>query len=347
MTRHEEEQLRERRSRSTPVTVRIAGSVILAILPIFGAYLIFGWGLHDSSREASYRLSGYWTEAGGKALAEPYGIGVDPRNGNVLVTDARNHRVVIFDAAGRFLREFGEEGDGRGQFALPGGVAVDPAGSIYVSDYLQDRIQKFSEAGEFILQWGGPGEGDAGFNSPIGLAADEQGRVYVADFYNKVVKVFSPRGELLGRIGQPGQWQLGDLDYPTDVDVSGDGRVLVADAYNYRVQRFDVDWQPRAAWGLHVLWLWPRPAGGDKGFGEATGVAFDHETGLIHVADARNYRLAMLDARGDFVTDYTLAHRRGGPYAPMQVAVSPDGQTLYATDIANDRVVVLTVGETR
>ncbi|CAN5147126.1 hypothetical protein BH24PSE2_BH24PSE2_06760 [soil metagenome] len=345
MTRHEEahEEAPPRKRSPRLPRARIAAIVALAGLLIFGACLRFGGGLKPSSRDAFYRLGSYWTEAGGKRFAEPYGIGVDPRNGHVLVTDARNYRVVVFDASGNYLRAFGEEGDGPAQFALPSGVAVGPDGSIYVSDYLQDRVQKFTESGRFVLQWGGSGDGDTEFDSPIGLAADTRGRVYVADFYNKVIKVFSPQAEFLGRVGRPGQWRPAGLDYPTGVDVSIDGRVLVADAYNYRVQLFDPDWQPQAAWGWRVLWLWPRPAGGDQGFGEATGVAFGHGTGLVHVADARNYRVSMLDARGGFVTDYTLSHRRSGPYSPMQVAVSPDGTTLYATDIANDRVIVLTV----
>jgi DNA-binding beta-propeller fold protein YncE len=138
---------------------------------------------------------------------------------------------------------------------------------------------------------------------------------------------------------------LGALDYPTGVDLAEDGGVLVADAYNYRVQRFGPDGRPRAAWGWDVLWLLPRPAGGARGFGEATGVASGRDQGLIHVADSRNYRVVMLDARGRFITDYTLSHRRGGPFAPMQVAAAPDGRRVYATDLANDRVLVLAVDE--
>ncbi|MBA3562571.1 MAG: 6-bladed beta-propeller [Gammaproteobacteria bacterium] len=340
---NELEQRPERRSRPKGLA-KVIGASMLAGLLILGAYLMFGWGLGQSSRQASYRLVGYWTEAGGTSFDQPYGIAVDARNGNVLITDARNQRVVVFSSQGDVVRVFGEEGDGPGQFALPVGVAVGPDGAIYVADYIQDRVQKFSPGGEFVRQWGGS-TGGTQLNSPIGLAMDEQGNVYVSDFYNNVVKVFSPEGEFLGRVGRPGHWRPGQLDYPTDVDVNADGRVLVADAYNYRLQRFDADWQPQAAWGWHVLWLLPRPAGGDNGFGEATGAAFGGDTGLMHVADARNYRVAMLDEQGRFVTDYTLSHRRGGPYAPMQVAVSADGATLYATDIANNRVLILAIEE--
>jgi PKD repeat protein len=35
-------------------------------------------------------------------------------------------------------------GSGRGQFARPGGIAVDSAGSVYVADTGNNRIQKFA-----------------------------------------------------------------------------------------------------------------------------------------------------------------------------------------------------------
>lgn len=319
------------------------GLILTAALLLLGtAYLLVGWGVKQSPHQARYHLTGYWTQADGVPLDQPYAVDVDPRNGNVAVTDAANQRVVIFDPAGGVVRTFGTSGDGPGQFALPTGVAVGPEGHIYVADYHQDRIQKFTAAGEYLLEWGSFGTGDAQFNSPGGLAADADGNVYVSDFYNKAVKVFAANGEFLRRVGRPGHWRLGALDYPTDVDAS-DGRVLVADAYNYRVQLFEADGTARTAWGWHVLWLWPLPWGGTGGFGEATGVASSPGQPWIHVADARNYRLVMLDERGRFVTDYTLSHRHGGPFSPMQVAASPDGRRIYATDLANDRVTVLTV----
>lgn len=319
------------------------GALLTAVLLLLGtAYLLFGWSLEQSPHQAQYRLTSYWTPADGTPLNQPYGIDVDPRNGNVLITDAANQRVVVFDPSGRVVRTFGEDGDGPGQFALPAGVAVGPKGDIYVADYNQDRIQKFTENGEYLLEWGEAGSGETQFNSPSGLAVDARGDVYVADFYNKVIKVFDPDGGYLRQVGHPGHWRLGALDYPTDVD-AGENGLLVADAYNYRVQLFGPDSRPWAAWGWHALWLWPLPWGGTGGFGEATGTAFGAGQPWIHVADARNYRVVMLDEHGRFVTDYTLAHRRGGPFAPMQVAVSPDGRRVYATDLANDRVLVLTV----
>lgn len=319
---------------------KVLGS--LAVLVLVGTgYLLAGRGLGISEKKLSYRLAGYWNGAGDQNFYGPHGIAVDPRNGNVVVTDTLNHRILVLDPSGNFIRQFGREGTGPGEFSHAKGVAVGPEGTIYVSDYFQDRIQKFSEEGRFLLEWGAYGPEAENFDGPAGLAVDGNGNVYVADFYNKVIKVFTSGGHFIGAIGEPGQWGLGRLDYPTDVDVSEDGTVFVADAYNYRIQAFAPGGRPQAAWGWHVLRWLPRPSGEKRGFAVATGIAVDAEQGWIHVADSRNHRIVMLDSKGAFVTDWLLEDVGADIDTPVMLAVSRDGEKVYASDIVKHRVIVL------
>ena len=119
----------------------IAGTGMLAaVLVLVICYLIFGWGLGRSEKSASCRLAASWEAPGGLPFDQPYAVGVDPRNGKMLVTDAQNQRVVVFDPTGSFLRQFGKKGDANGEFALPSGVAAGPDGTIYVADYMQDQL---------------------------------------------------------------------------------------------------------------------------------------------------------------------------------------------------------------
>jgi sugar lactone lactonase YvrE len=67
------------------------------------------------------------------------GVAVDGQ-GRVYVADYGNHRVQVFDAAGRALAGWGREGGGPGEFRLPAGIAVDRAGRIYVSDTGNHRV---------------------------------------------------------------------------------------------------------------------------------------------------------------------------------------------------------------
>jgi len=303
-------------------------------------YLLFGWGLNDSNEQASYRLLDARESVGDQSFNQPFAITIDPNSGQVLVTDAGNQRVVILNRDGEFIRQFGKKGDGPGAFQRPTGLAVGSDGHIYVADYMQDRIQEFTADGVFVRQWGETGSGNHQFHSPNGLAVNEQGQVFVADFGNNVVKAFTSEGQFVRTVGQPGQWQRGDLDYPTDVDIGPNGEIFVADAYNYRVQRYTSSGEPRAAWGWHLFWIWPRPNSRTKGFNIPTGVDVGPEGG-IHVADSANNRIVMLDRRGDFVTDWHVPNPGSGFHSPNMLAVGPNGERVYATDIANNRVIVL------
>ena len=58
----------------------------------------------------------------------------------VLVTDLNNHRVQVFGLDGSFIRQWGGEGNGVGQFESPWGVAVSK-GELFVG--CDHRIQVF------------------------------------------------------------------------------------------------------------------------------------------------------------------------------------------------------------
>src|SRR5919107_1313060 len=53
-----------------------------------------------------------------------------------------------------FVKEWGSEGIGDGQFSYPSDIAVDSADNIFVVDGMIHRIQKFDSNGNFITKWG-------------------------------------------------------------------------------------------------------------------------------------------------------------------------------------------------
>lgn len=323
----------------------LAGTVILLV--VIAAIVWLRWGTRwiipqTRAAQAGYTLRATWdgSDAPGGPLLRPIGIAV-ALDGTVDVTDARL-RVIEFAPDGHVRRAWGREGTGRGEFSNPVGIAIDHQGAVYVSDYEQDRIQKFGPTGEFLAAFGSSGSAEGHFRSPAGATVDDAGAVYVADFYNHRVQKLRGDGTFEALFGRPGRLGLGALHYPTGVAVTRDGHVLVADAYNYQVQWFAANGDPIRQDGYHLFWLWPRPTSSTAGFAVPTGVAAG-PNGLIHVADSANHRVVMLSADGAYIADWRIPDANPDIYSPEKVAVSPDGSTVYATDLANNRVVVLSV----
>jgi sugar lactone lactonase YvrE len=55
--------------------------------------------------------------------------------------------VQIFDATGQLLLNFGQNGDGAGEFSLPNGVVIAPDNTIYIADAYNHRVQIFKYLG--------------------------------------------------------------------------------------------------------------------------------------------------------------------------------------------------------
>ena len=64
----------------------------------------------------------------------PYGI-VTTETGHVVVSDAANHCVYVFDADFRLARRIGRRGSRNRQFKSPRHLAITPNNDILVSDY--------------------------------------------------------------------------------------------------------------------------------------------------------------------------------------------------------------------
>ncbi|HEU4760100.1 MAG TPA: 6-bladed beta-propeller [Dehalococcoidia bacterium] len=165
----------------------------------------------------------------------PMGIAFDQR-GNVYVTDLpeNKHRVLVFDSSGALKRQFGSQGQERGQFWFPSGIAVDGQGRIYVADGDNGRLQVFDPQGNLLYVIPrGYAVGD--LSLPRGVAVTKD-RLFVADTSAHVVKIYDISGEeprFLSNVGDSaGKAQF---RFPNGVALAGN-RIYVADRENDRVQ---------------------------------------------------------------------------------------------------------------
>jgi DNA-binding beta-propeller fold protein YncE len=129
----------------------------------------------------------------------PEGICVDAQD-RIYVADSCNHRIQIFSADGKFIRQYGTAGSGLGELSYPYDVAVDAHGYQFVCEFGNSRIQVFDPDCEPVEIIGGPGSEPGQFANPWAVALDSQGNLVVADGLNhrvqKLVRKMGPIGPM-------------------------------------------------------------------------------------------------------------------------------------------------------
>jgi hypothetical protein len=70
-------------------------------------------------------------------------------DGTAYVIDMKDCRVKVFDAAGKFLRVFGRQGQGPGELNQPTGILITPDQEVLVEDTLNRRLAVFALDGTF------------------------------------------------------------------------------------------------------------------------------------------------------------------------------------------------------
>lgn len=147
-----------------------------------GKFLMaWGWGVLNGASELQTCTTSCQAGLEGKGpgqLAGLLSVAVDQTSGDVYV--GSDDDVVKFDASGKFLSSFGEEGTGDGQFHGYTVVAVGPAGRVYVGD--EGRVQVFEPSGAWKETISFTGlSGSEGIGS---LAIDASGDMFVRFGYS-------------------------------------------------------------------------------------------------------------------------------------------------------------------
>jgi DNA-binding beta-propeller fold protein YncE len=215
----------------------------------------------DKSQKKIVFYDSTYTPVKEVVLNEEAPLSVTVANDLLFVTTESG--IVISDLDGNLQTGYVKRGKKPGEFDRPGGVAVAPDGTLYVADSLNYRVQAISPQGKPLWQYGKPlPEGatrnmtqDTGqaFGLPASIALDERGYLYVSDGLNSEVVVLTTDGELVERIGDVGH-DDGKFYYPDGIAYS-DGRIVVADKYNDRVEVFSVPRPGAAQWAPWVPWV--------------------------------------------------------------------------------------------
>ncbi|MDE2784922.1 MAG: 6-bladed beta-propeller [Gemmatimonadota bacterium] len=111
----------------------------------------------------------------------------------VLGLGSAETRVLVFDATGDFLREFGASGEGPGEFNMAAGFAIMRDGTTIVSDFGHHAYQVFDANGDFLrMVWGSDVGGPGGMARD--LLADPRGNAVFTGSFGRAVAMIGAAG---------------------------------------------------------------------------------------------------------------------------------------------------------
>ena len=258
-------------------------------------------------------------------------------SGNLLVTDAVNATVQVFDKnTGEFLSKFGGKGDGYddGLLMKPEGIAVAPNGDIFVADYDTGYIKKYDSNHNWLKTFSDFGS-EPGENMESEFMEISAGRLYMAEAGNSRVDVFDLDGNFKFLFGGEGSEQ-GKMNRPEASKVDSEGNIWVCDLGNDRVQKWTADGKFISQWGSKGA------ANGQ--FNKPTGLAVGpHDQ--IYVGEVHNYRVQVFDRNFNYITQFGAAGAGKGEFGNIHGVIVDQRGWVYVADTANNRVQVWRPGD--
>ena len=263
-------------------------------------------------------------------------------SGHIFISESLQHSVKKFNDQNKLLHSFGSEGDGRGQFAGPVGIAIGNNDLIYITDSRNKRVQIFE-----VKSTGQPLNRDFQRASHIfydrELTAEKSLFDVHVDNEGNVLALAGKGGYLLYKgidnriIAEPGKGP-GQIKKARAIDFGPDGHVYVADTGNNRVQVFD-----REGEYIHSF--------GKKGsktgqFKSPEGIAVNSK-GNVYVADSGNHRIQIFNSDGMFFHSFGSKSKKVKDETPQKrsflnpTSLAIDSKdNLYVVDQENNRIQV-------
>lgn len=152
--------------------------------------------------------------------------------------------ITVYNTEGQYVRHWGD-----GLVADAHMLCIAPDDRVLLVDRDAHQILVCDKEGRLLFTLGERHRPNTPFNHPTDIAVAPNGDFYVSDGYgNTKVHWFTADGGLKRSWGQPGSGP-GEFTTPHGIWVLGDGRVLVGDRENNRIQVFSPEGEFLVAWG--------------------------------------------------------------------------------------------------
>jgi DNA-binding beta-propeller fold protein YncE len=272
-----------------------------------------GMGVKGNDGDDAPAIQGRATFNGMHSLA------VGP-NGNVYLADTWNNRVRVFEPKSGVVRAFagtgkkGFSGDGgpahKADFGGVYSVAFDPdKKNLYITDLDNRRIRKVDMATKIVTtvagngQKGVPKDGEQAVKQPLvdprAACPDDSGNLWILERGGHALRVVDATGAIRTVAGTgakgmgTGKALEAALNGPKHLCIDRDGSVLIADAENHRIVRYN----PKDGTLSSVAGTGKSGTAGvgedplKAEFNQPHGVIVHPKTGEIYISDASNGRV--------------------------------------------------------
>lgn len=238
-------------------------------------------------------------------------------------------RIQVFDRDGQFLRAWSTPVHVNGR---PTGMSMSRDGLLMVADTHYYRVLFYTPEGKLrddLTIGGTMGQGPGEFGFVTDVVEDSAGNYYVAEYgeFDRIQK-FSPNREFVLEWGGHGE-RPGEFARPQSMVITGDDRLVVADACNHRIQIFDTAGKLLSSWGEQ---------GATPGkFSYPYGLALDPQENL-YVCEYGNHRVQKLTLDGQPLATWGHEGRKPGQlFNPWSLALDSRGR-VHVIDSMNHRV---------
>jgi DNA-binding beta-propeller fold protein YncE len=181
--------------------------------------------------------------------------------GDTFISDGYiNSRVAKYDKDGKWIKSFGEPGNGPGQLNTPHSIASDAQGNVYVANRGNSRIEVFDGDGKYLRQIkiSEPYDyantvpilgnkppvdliGTMGNGAPwtVCITPGPNQVLYASDAFPGRVYKISLDGKVLGKLGGTGR-QLKQFGWVHEIACPSENEIYVGELLNWRMQKLSL-----------------------------------------------------------------------------------------------------------
>lgn len=289
--------------------VKRLAAIVLALLILLVALLLFYFMFFKIKGKESQGIRWIFSIYN---LRGPHGVTSDGDK-NAYISDTGNHRFLVFNSSGKFVKEIGKKGEKDGFYQPYGSFVDDKADRIYICDWTARKVVVVNKAGKRLSTF--PEKSFDNVFGPKGFTPyqiDEyKGNLYITS--NNGIYVFDKKGNLKKNWGQRGR-KVGEYMFPNGIAVDQKtGNIFVADVLNRRVVSLNNEGKVRWIIGRPDKLVKAQEKAGSKGKAGSRGKDF-----------------------GKLISFFQL---------PRSIAISPDGHVFVTDTFANQVIILTTEGE--